>query len=135
MEPATPPPCLTCGQPVELVAHARGRMPKCGWRIIDGKRWRWFCSRKCSGVAAGKRNAETGLLARNLFPAAQARYRRMNELRMARFADDIEVLVRRGVPRDLAQAMLDRVFRLGRKSGADRQLYRMRQMAAMKRAG
>lgn len=81
----------------------------------------------CSGIEAGLRNAASGLLARNLFPAAQARYRLYNERRQALFAADAEDLKRYGVPSELALAVLNRVFELGARHGRD-VVYRRRRL-------
>lgn len=97
----------------------RGGKPKRGLRVIDGVVWRWFCSRTCSGIESGLRNAASGLLERNLFPAAQGRYKLLNERRQAWFRSEAEALMRYGVPRELAVAMLDRVFQHGHKHGRD----------------
>jgi hypothetical protein len=44
----TAPPCLECPQPVK---RAHGHTPPSrhyGVRVVDGIRWRWFCSTTCS---------------------------------------------------------------------------------------
>ena len=81
-------------------------------------------------MESGRRNAESGLLARQLFPAAQGRYRLMNDRRRAQFATEAADLHRYGVPVDLAIALLDRVFQVGARHGRDV----MRRKAQMRQA-
>ena len=113
------PPCIQCGKPVEP-SKPYGA-PKRGWRIIDGVKWRWFCSRACSGIESGKRNVQTGLLARGLLKAAAVRNQHMHARRHAFFSEESAVLARYGVPRDLAVATLDRVWRMGQLHERGRQ--------------
>ena len=119
-----------CRRPVERARCGKHYRPRRGWREIDGVAWKWFCSRACSGMESGRRNAESGLLARQLFPAAQGRYRLMNDRRRAQFATEAADLHRYGVPVDLAIALLDRVFQVGARHGRDV----MRRKAQMRQA-
>lgn len=122
------PPCLQCDRPVPPARP--GGVSKRGPRLIDGITWRWFCSRQCSGVYSGRRNAASGLLARNLFPAAEARYKALVARRRQHFQEEADSLRRYGVPRDVAVSLLDRVFQMGVKSGRDRAMARIGKVAA-----
>lgn len=124
-----PPPCLECARPVDR-ARPAGTYGKRGPRLIDGVIWCWFCSRQCSGVFAGKRNAARGLLHQNLMRAAEGRYRALNAKRQAHFLEESRTLQRYGVPRDLAVNLLDRVYQLGRKAGRDQAMGRLHRKVA-----
>ena len=49
----TPPLCVFCNaKPVRKSNHQGQR----GWRVVDGKKWRWYCSRACAWREIGSRS-------------------------------------------------------------------------------
>jgi hypothetical protein len=49
----TAPLCVCCG--VKSVHRSHGTRPgKRGWRMVEGVRWRWYCSRACAGAVHGR---------------------------------------------------------------------------------
>ncbi len=48
----TTPLCIQCKK--VQVQPATGSMPRRGWRVVDGRRWNWFCGRRCAGVECQK---------------------------------------------------------------------------------
>lgn len=69
----TGPLCVGCG--VVPVQRKMGRKePKRGPRVIDGVRWRWFCSRVCASRQMGQDNCRT-----QVFRMAEAKHRQQRE--------------------------------------------------------
>jgi hypothetical protein len=47
----TNPGCIRCARPVKRAKP--NEHPQCGDRIVDGVKWRWHCSRACTGKVFG----------------------------------------------------------------------------------
>lgn len=92
-------------------------LPKRGLRIIGGVSWNWFCSKTCSGAAAGRRNVTSGQFRLLLARAEAARRASMARKREARIGEDVKTLTALGVPRAVAEPLLLKLFERGRSFG------------------
>lgn len=115
----TPPLCIGChARPVKrpVTRHE----PKRGWRIVDGLRWCWYCSRACSCRVQGRRGVADGRAHRNFAASAQTKQQQAIQRRVAEVREDIATLKRYGVPQAIATAMLVRVLTSSEQRGYNR---------------
>lgn len=120
MTDITAPRCIAieCNKPVK--PYRSSRTPILGHRVIDDVKWCWFCCRECGGRAAGRRAQRNGQVSKYARLAREAKLRSEQAARMALLDEDIKALAYYGAPRHLVAAILERVFKLGSRSGYDK---------------
>lgn len=116
-----------CTNPVKIRARGQKRAWSLGRRIVDGVEWCWYCSRACSGRRAGTQAAMEDRHVKNFDAMAEGRMVAAQKRRHAEFQPDVVTLQRYGVGRDLAIAILDRVYARGEVRGYNRAYQRFRQ--------
>jgi hypothetical protein len=118
----TPPPCVACQQPV---SRAKMKYPgRRGLRLIEGVIWNWFCGRGCAGTEQGRAN-----IANNLAHRADAHRAWVSAKRVDSWKDELDVLRRYHMPRDLAIGILGRIYRKGQTNAYVRR-HRIQRKAA-----
>ena len=98
-----------CARPVQRRVTGRRRIPAIGLREIDGVVWCWFCSRSCAGRTRGRECAAKRFWVRNFGQDQEGRITALTRQRRQGVAEDLDTLRRYGVPRVIAEAVLDRV--------------------------
>ena len=98
-----------CTRSVQRRATGRRRIPAIGLRELHGAIWCWFCSRSCAGRTRGRECAANQLWVRNFGQDQEGRITALTRHRRQGVAEDLDTLRRYGVPRVIAEAVLDRV--------------------------
>lgn len=100
-------------------------MPRQGWRIVDGIRWCWYCSRSCVGKMQGRHAAAERRFEQNFAAARVAKQVTARQRKVAEVREDVADLTRYGVPQALAVAILVRVASRSEQRGYNRAYSRM----------